>query len=78
MLPGPDDPILRTQKEDEGGVSKINTRNTQRGGHVQTHSGGLWKLLQREWNTARVILESTGTWSRGQDDGSQRRAWPWR
>lgn len=59
MLPGPDDPILRTQKEDEGGVSKINTRNTQRGGHVQTHSGGLWKLLQTEWNTARVILEST-------------------
>lgn len=30
-----------------------------RGGHVQIHSGGLWKLLQRKWNTARVTLEST-------------------
>lgn len=71
MLPGPDDPILRAQKEDEGGVSfsflfffeggvsKVKTRNTQRGGHFQIHSGGLWKLLLREWNTTRVILENT-------------------
>ena len=59
MLPGPDDPILRAQKEDEGGVSKVKIRNTQKGGHFQIHSGGLWKLLQREWNTARVILENT-------------------